>query len=96
MNKTEARIVLDKELIHFRAQSHEQLQQLIKSPLVIEREGETGVSYQIEIQAFWDNPRDVGGDIRVIGSIDDGGILSAMSPLSSDFIKDPDGKFIGE
>ena len=45
---------------------------------------------------LWDNPRDLGGYLRVIASIDDGGFLSALSPLSSDFIIDADGNFIGE
>jgi len=42
-----------------------------------------------EVEARVDDP-------RVIASIDDGRFLSALSPLSSGFIMDPDEKFIGE
>ena len=96
MDKSEAKRILDKELLRLRTQSHEDLQELIISPLVVERKGASGVSYQIEIQALWDNPREAEGDLRVIGSIDDGGFLSAFMPLSSDFIINSEGKVGGE
>jgi len=96
MNKAETREILAKELLHFRARNYEDLQKLMGSPQVVEREGARGVSYTIEIEVFWDNPRDMGGDLRVIASIDDGGFLSALSPLSSDFIMDTNGRFVGE
>jgi hypothetical protein len=92
MNKAEAKEILAQELINLQAKSFEDLQKLIESPEVIERDGASGVSYQIEIQVFWDNPRESYGDLRVIASIDDGGFLSALLPLSSDFIMDSDGK----
>jgi hypothetical protein len=63
---------------------------------VIERNNANGVSYVIEIEVFWDSPKKAGGDLRVMGSIDDGHFLSSFMPLSSDFIVDPDGNFIGE
>ena len=96
MDKDEAREILAKELLHFRARNHEDLQKLMGSPHVVEREGASGASYIIEIEVFWDNPRDPGGDLRVFASIDDGGFLSAFSPLSSDFVMNSDGRFIGE
>ncbi len=96
MNKVEARGILDRELLHFRAMSYSDLQKLMGSPQVVERSGASGVSYTIEIEVFWDSPREPGGDLRVIASIDDGRFLSALSPLSSGFIIDPDDKFIGE
>jgi len=96
MNKSEAQNILDKELSHFRDKSYEELQNLMGSPKVIERTGASGVPYIIEIEVFWDNPKKTGGDLRVIGSIDDGKLRSSVRPLSSDFIMDPDGNFIGE
>ena len=96
MNKAEARGILAKELLNFRAINYSDLQKLMGSPQVVERSGASGVSYTIEIEVFWDSPRDPGGDLRVIASIDDGRFLSALSPLSSGFIMDPDDKFIGE
>ena len=92
MNKAEAIKILAQELIHLQAKSYKDLQKLINSPDVIEVVGASGVSYQIEVQAFWDNPRESLGDLRIIASIDDGRFLSALLPLSADFIMDSDGK----
>ena len=85
-----------RELLQFRAMSYSDLKKLMGSPQVVERSSASGVSFTIEIEVFWDSPRDPGGDLRVIASIDDGRFLSALSPLSSDFIMDSGGKFIGE
>lgn len=91
MNKAEAKEILAQEIIHLRAKTFEDLQKLINSPVVIEQVGASGVSYQIEVQVFWDYPLENYGDLRIIASIDDGRFLSALMPLSSDFIMDPDG-----
>lgn len=93
MNKVEAQEILDKELLRFRAMSYEDLQQLIGSNHVVQRKGASGVLHTIEIEVFLDNPRDPGDHLRVLAS---SGFLSALSPLSSDFIIDADGNFIGE
>jgi hypothetical protein len=55
---------------------------------------ESGVLYQVEVQAFWDSPRQP-GNLRVIVAIDDGG-WRAFRPLSADFIVASDGSFVGE
>ena len=96
MNKVEARAILEVELQHFRAMSHAELQEFIGSPHVVERPGASGVLYTIEIEVFWDSPHEPGGDLRVIASIDDGRFLSALLPLSADFIMTPENRFIGE
>lgn len=95
MNKGKAQKILLKEIAHYRSQSYGELTKLIGSPLNFERKTESG-PYQIEIQTFWDNPRQPNGNIRVIGSIDDGKFFSAIKPLSIDFIKTPGGDFVGE
>ena len=56
---------------------------------------ESGVEYQVEVQAFWDRPRHP-GNLRVIIGVDDGGWRSSFSPLSTAFIVAPDGTFVGE
>ncbi len=96
MNKQEANEILKSELLTFRSREYEDLTVLIRSPLNYESKGLSGATYQVEIQAFWDNPRESKGDIRVIASIDDGGFPSSFIPLSSDFIMSPDGNFVGE
>ena len=55
---------------------------------------ESGARYQVEVQAFWDSPRQP-GHLRVIIAIDDGG-WRAFHPLSTDFIVASDGSFVGE
>lgn len=55
--------------------------------------GHPGALYQFEVEAFWDAA--AGGNIRVAGMIHDGG-WSAFSPITTDFIKAPDGSFVGE
>ena len=48
--------------------------------------GATGIEYQVEIQGFWEDAVDL--DIRIIGSIDNGG-LSAYMPLCDSLIVRP-------
>jgi len=96
MNKREAQDILNLEVVEICSKSYEELAVLIGSPLNFERKGPSGAAYQIEIQAFWDNPRSSGGNLRVIASIDDGKFPSAIIPSSTDFIKSPDGNFVGE
>lgn len=96
MDKDEAREILEEELIQFRELSHADLQQKIGDPYVVQRTGASGVMYTIEVEVFWDDPRNPGGCLRVLGSIDDGGFFAALSPLSSGFLIDADGNFIGE
>jgi hypothetical protein len=55
--------------------------------------GESGVTYQTEIQGVWDDGKP--GNLRILGSVDDGG-WRAFSPLGDDFIIAPDGSFVGE
>jgi hypothetical protein len=55
--------------------------------------GASGAEFQLEVQVFWDDGP--GGNVRVIGSIDDGG-LRAFFPLNNSFIMAPDGRFVGE
>jgi hypothetical protein len=65
---------------------------LIKTQDTFEVVAESGTRYQIEIQAFWDDEKKK--NLRVIGSIDDGGIR-AFFPMTDDFIITRDGDFFG-
>ena len=55
--------------------------------------GQDGAPYQIEIEVFWDSRR--GGDIRVLGSVDDGQVRPS-APLTEDFVITPAGTFLGK
>lgn len=57
--------------------------------------GESGVEYQVEIEAMWDRPGRR-GDLRVFVAVDDGSFRGAFSPESRSFIIAPDGSFVGE
>jgi len=94
MNKEEAIAVLEKELALLRDESYTTLVSRISAgPLAFERAAPGGTNYQLEIEVFWDDRP--GGNVRVMGSVDDGG-WRAFIPLCRDFIKAPDGSFIGE
>ena len=94
MNNREAIALIEQELAVLRNEPYEQLVSRRSAESVeFERVGPSGVKYQVEIQVFWDDRP--GGNIRVLGCIDNGG-WRAFVPLSRDFIKAPDGSFVGE
>jgi hypothetical protein len=55
--------------------------------------GLDGWEYQVETQVFWDEPKKKGGNLRVMVSVDGGGV-SAFKPLLGAFVIAPDGSFI--
>ena len=93
MDKKEARRILEEQLEGYRELYYKELTKLIGTVETFQVVGDSGTQYQLEIQAFWDDRPN--GNLRVLGSIDDGG-LRAFVPLSVDFILAPDGTFIGE
>ena len=93
MNKEEAKAILEKLLSVYRDKNYKELQYLLEPQDTSEVTAESGVKYQIEFQAVWDDKKD--GDIRIMGAIDDGG-LRAFMPLTDDFIMSPNGDFVDE
>jgi hypothetical protein len=94
MNNNEAIRLLEESLGAFRAESYEQLVQRIgQDPVCIERTGSDSAQCQLEISVVWDNRP--GGDVHVLGAIDDGR-WRAFAPLTRSFIKAPDGSSVGE
>ncbi len=94
MNKSEAVDLLDKKLKLFRSLQHDELANHIgREPTTFEVNTNNGEIYQIEINTYWDDKEQ--GNIRVVGSIDGNGI-SRLLPLSGDFIKTPENKFVDE
>ena len=73
--------------------SYNKLQRLVKERDCFEIRGPSGVSYQIEIEAMWDDKPH--GNLRVVGRVDDSG-LRGFVPLTEDFVMAPDGSFVGE
>ena len=93
MDNDEARGLLRQRLDLFRTRSHHELQSLIAEPEMIELVGPSGTRFCIEVLAVWDSK--IGGDLRVIGSIDDGG-WRAFKPLTDDFIMRRDGTLVSD
>jgi hypothetical protein len=93
VNKTEAGDVGNKVAERYRARPYRELLSLIDRQEREEVVAGSGVRYQIEVHAVWDDR--LRKNIRVFVAVDDGG-WSAFSPLVVDFIMAPDGKLVGE
>ena len=93
MDRSEARTVLANHLALFRQRSYEDLVALIGDVHVTEISGPSGADYQIEVEVLWDAPGER-TNILVLGAIDDGRFLSALTPLTDSFILKPDGQFV--
>lgn len=93
MNVTEARTVLAERLAKWRPLDYSELAELIGTVEAEEVPSSSGAAWYLEYVFFWDG--DPGGDVRVQGYIDDGG-LRAYAPVVDSFIKSPDGRFVDE
>ena len=93
MNNEEALSILAQEMERCRATPYADLMQLLDETKYIESTAPSGTPYQVELSVVWDDKSK--GDLRVIGSIDDGG-WRAFKPLTDSFILRPDGTFVGE
>jgi hypothetical protein len=93
MDIAEARRILAERLTRYRTLSYAQLVARIDQ-VECEQIGEPGKKFwQMEFQVVWDTQ--LNGNVRVLGSIDDGG-LRAFAPLTDDFIKAPNDEFIDQ
>lgn len=93
LNESEALEVLRPRLANFRSEPYSSLISRIDAEPITETIQVGEVMYQLGFLFVWDNRR--GGNVRVIGMVDDGGIR-AYHPLSDDFIKAPNEEFVGE
>ena len=93
MDKVESKAVLKREMEKYRQRAYEELQYLLKKQDIFAVATKVGNWYQLEFQAVWDDKKN--GDLRVIGSIHNGGIRVYMQ-LTDSFIISPDGVFVGE
>jgi hypothetical protein len=84
MDKEEARRVLHDHLQMYRRRSYQELVSLLGEPQVTQVLGASGVEYQIEVELHWDHQP--GGNIHVLGAIDDGSFRAAFAPVCDGFI----------
>ena len=87
MNREEALSLLNAKLDEYRTLNYDQLAGRAGDEEFPEVVGASGTQYQIEIQIVWDDKP--GGDVRVLGSIDDGG-WRAFLPLCDSLLVTPD------
>ena len=93
MNKREAQQLLAEFVAGLKSRTYQEWQDLIGEEVVVEKIGPSGVTYQIEFEAFWDSPKiKAGGAIRVMVSIDDGSLARFIVPLTTSFLISPEGK----
>jgi hypothetical protein len=86
MNEQEARDELRKVLDDLEASGYGSLRNRIDTNQAFETEAASGRAYQLEVTIVWDHKPD--GAIRVLGSIDDGG-LRAFFPLTESRLVEP-------
>jgi hypothetical protein len=87
MNNEEAKVILDEYLSSYKSRTFNELLELLEEGQQFEVTAPSGKEYQIEIQALWDD--NLGGDLRIIISIDDGW-WRAYFPLTSGFVVSPE------
>jgi hypothetical protein len=92
VNRDAARRELRKYLDEFRTRGYQALVQDLGRGQVATVTGEDGQSYAIAVEIRWEGPP--GGDLRVVGLIDDKQLGSAMFPVTEDFIVTPDGQVL--
>lgn len=93
VDKVEARRIALDRIDQLRRMSYQNCATASWTSQCVEIRGYSGVVYQVETEAWWDDPED--RNLRVTVAVDDAG-WSAWCPLTEDFIIAPDGSFVGE
>jgi hypothetical protein len=86
-DKQEARELLRNHLDSFKSLSSDEIRQRLADPMqhCVMVKGQSGTTYQVEVQAHWDRSR---GEVQLLGGIDDGR-FRAFFPLSDSVIFRP-------
>ncbi len=93
MDTVEARRVLKERLAQYRLLPYADLVARIGNVEAVEIARGDGRPWELDFQFRWDGKS--GGNVRVLGSIDDGGIR-AFFPITDSFIKCPSEDLVGE
>jgi len=93
MDTVAAQKVLNEWLMKLRAVPYRELVSRVDSVTTDEVARDSARSWQLEIQVLWDD--EPGGNVRVMVSVDDGG-LRPFVPMTESFVKSPSDKFVGE
>jgi len=87
MDKQEALSLLKDFLDQLESAGYEALSARVGENDALEVAGPSGMQYQIEYDILWDH-KPPNGDLRIIGSVDDGG-LRAFVPLTDSRLVPP-------
>jgi hypothetical protein len=87
MDKQEALSLLKDFLDRLESAGYDALSARVGENDALEAAGPSGCKYQIEYDILWDH-KPPNGDIRIIGSVDDGG-LQAFAPLTDSRLVPP-------
>jgi hypothetical protein len=89
MDKSEAQKILREQMARIGNRSHSELTSLVEAGHIelYKIHGERGTVYQVEIQFFWDDQP--GNTIRIMGSVDDGGVRAVLPLTDSVLIARP-------
>lgn len=89
MDKSEARKILSEQMARIGSRSHSELASLVEAGHLelYKIQGESGTAYQLEVQFFWDDQP--GNTIRIMGSVDDGGVRAVLPLTDSVLIARP-------
>src|SRR6266436_5958526 len=93
MSREIAPALIEDGLKDLRKFSYGELVKSVGQVLCVRKNGPDGEDYQVETEIRWDGT--TGGNVRVLVAVDGPGI-SALRPLSKDFIMSADGSFVGE
>jgi hypothetical protein len=93
MDKAEATTVLDQHLASFVRRGYAELASTVDRPQGMQTEGPSGAKYNIEFNVFYDDGHKK-QNLRIVGSIDDGGRRIFMFPLTKTEIMKPTGELI--
>jgi hypothetical protein len=88
MNQDEARVLLNQTLGWQRRRSYSDLRAAVGTVELTSLKGRSLHKYSIQICVLWDGEPD--GDIRVMGTAEDGG-GHPFAPVSASFVVAPDG-----
>jgi hypothetical protein len=89
----EARKIMDTQIQRLRTLPYAELVNYLE-PVALEVQAPSGRTFQIEIEALWDDRKRQ--HLRVLVCMDDGTGMRFKPFLSEDFIVAADGSFIGE
>lgn len=85
----EARRLLDEHLDRVVRRGRDALAAGLGDVEAVEVSGPSGIHWQIETEVLWDGEE--GGDLRVVASIDDGGLPRSIVPITQDRVVGPGG-----